>query len=238
MSSSYGLTYTGTIQGSREEMEKLPAVVRELAKKQATGLYNVDDYKESAEELASCAKQALESGGPLTFSFELYEDDSTHGIPENLLNCLDQALPGLAIFLYGSGGDIDGYPFYPTSYVSPPGKSALKLEMSSPFSRREDWGTCPFQNCQELTCLRFPDPYQKRWAIAAGDFKGCVNLTDIILPSSVTKIAKTAFKDCKSLTIHAKPESFAAAFAQERSQRQFKIVRKRRRNFVVFRRGG
>ena len=99
MSSSYGLTYTGTIQGSREEMEKLPAVVRELAKKQATGLYNVDDYKESAEELASCAKQALESGGSLTFSFELYEDDSTHGIPENLLNCLDQALPGLAIFL-------------------------------------------------------------------------------------------------------------------------------------------
>ncbi|MCI8803309.1 MAG: leucine-rich repeat protein [Oscillibacter sp.] len=52
-------------------------------------------------------------------------------------------------------------------------------------------------------------------SIHASSFKGCVNLKDIFLPNTVTKLSRTTFKDCKELTIHVPAASFAKSFAKE-----------------------
>ena len=53
--------------------------------------------------------------------------------------------------------------------------------------------------------------------IGARAFAGCVFMTDICLPSSVTEIGEDAFKDCHKLTIHAPEGSFAETYAKENS---------------------
>lgn len=145
------------------------------------------------------------------------EDDFEHCTMEIFWNYLDKEMPGLAIILCCSSGDADYVPFPATTFISPPGRHSLNLrEDGLPPSRRQDDRLTPFQNCEGLTCLRFPDAWWRSWTISARDFKGCVNLTDLILPNNVTKIAKTAFKDCKNLTIHALAGSYAEAYAKER----------------------
>lgn len=218
---SYGLNYVGTIQGRRDEMEKVPETARDIARANAGKWYS-PSYGSFAEEIALKTEAVLAKGGPLVFAFDYTEDDSCHGVLEDFLTRLDEALPGLTLFVYGTGGDADGQRFRPTNRVSPPGKSTLSMMdmrtklCNSPFDGRRDWDKHPFQGCSELTCLQFPCFYRKKWAISAGDFKGCVSLADIILPDCVTKIAKTAFKDCRNLTIHAYKDSFAEKFAEER----------------------
>lgn len=51
--------------------------------------------------------------------------------------------------------------------------------------------------------------------IGAAAFVGCVFMTDISLPTSVTEIAADAFKDCHKLTIHAPESSYAETYAKE-----------------------
>lgn len=51
--------------------------------------------------------------------------------------------------------------------------------------------------------------------IGARAFAGCVFMTDICLPASVTEIGEDAFKDCHKLTIHAPAGSSAEAYAKE-----------------------
>ena len=51
--------------------------------------------------------------------------------------------------------------------------------------------------------------------IGATAFAGCVFMTDICLPTSVTEIAADAFKDCHKLTIHAPESSYAETYAKE-----------------------
>ena len=51
--------------------------------------------------------------------------------------------------------------------------------------------------------------------IGARAFAGCVFMTDICLPSSVTEIGEDAFKDCHKLTIHAPTGSYAETWAKE-----------------------
>ena len=50
-----------------------------------------------------------------------------------------------------------------------------------------------------------------------GDFVlfGCVYLTDIVIPASVTEIGTGAFRDCHKLTIHAPAGSYAEQYAKE-----------------------
>lgn len=51
--------------------------------------------------------------------------------------------------------------------------------------------------------------------IGANAFAGCVFMTDICLPTSVTEIAADAFKDCHKLTIHAPADCYAETYAKE-----------------------
>ncbi len=51
--------------------------------------------------------------------------------------------------------------------------------------------------------------------IADNAFCGCVYLTDVVIPASVTDIADTAFKDCHKMTIHASAGSYAEQYAKE-----------------------
>ena len=51
--------------------------------------------------------------------------------------------------------------------------------------------------------------------IESGAFKGCVYLTDAVLPVSIDRIAETAFEDCHKLTIHAPAGSYAEQYAKE-----------------------
>ena len=44
---------------------------------------------------------------------------------------------------------------------------------------------------------------------------GCVYLTDIVIPASVTEIGTGAFRDCHKLTIHAPAGSYAEQYAKE-----------------------
>ena len=44
---------------------------------------------------------------------------------------------------------------------------------------------------------------------------GCVYLTDIVIPASVTEIGTGAFRDCRKLTIHAHAGSYAEQYAKE-----------------------
>lgn len=92
----------------------------------------------------------------------------------------------------------------------------MKLkEDQAPYLRRKDW--IDFEDAKRLTCVRIPRVWwMKSWNILASTFKGCVNLRDIYLPEQVTKLPKTAFKDCKELTIHAPAGSFAESCARER----------------------
>ncbi len=46
-------------------------------------------------------------------------------------------------------------------------------------------------------------------------FFGCVYLTDVVLPASVTEIGTGAFRDCRKLTIHAPAGSYAEQYAKE-----------------------
>lgn len=51
--------------------------------------------------------------------------------------------------------------------------------------------------------------------IGAAAFAGCVFVTDICLPGSVTEIGAEAFRDCHKLTIHAPAGSYAETYAKE-----------------------
>jgi len=51
--------------------------------------------------------------------------------------------------------------------------------------------------------------------IGARAFAGCVFMTDICLPDSVTEIGEDAFKDCHKLTIHVIAGSCAETYAKE-----------------------
>ena len=51
--------------------------------------------------------------------------------------------------------------------------------------------------------------------IGAMAFAGCVFMTDICLPDTVTVIATDAFKDCHKLSIHAPVGSYAETYAKE-----------------------
>ena len=51
--------------------------------------------------------------------------------------------------------------------------------------------------------------------IGANAFLGCVFMTDICLPGSVTEIGAEAFGDCHKLTIHAPAGSYAETYAKE-----------------------
>ena len=44
---------------------------------------------------------------------------------------------------------------------------------------------------------------------------GCVYLTDIVIPASVTEIGTGAFRDCRKLTIHAPAGSYAEQYARD-----------------------
>lgn len=209
MSVSYALDYIGTIQGSKKDMEKLPSVVRQIAEAQ-----HDQAYKDCAEKIAVPAEEAL-ADGILAFEFCIDEDDTNHGVPEFVLNRLDEAMPGLVIILCGSSGDSDYGSFPSSTYCSRPGKRSLNLEeLGPPYIRRKD--CVSFESRKRLTCVRYPQVHWKSWTISARDFKGCDNLTHLILPNNVTKIAKTAFKDCKNLTIHAPSGSYVEAYAKER----------------------
>lgn len=223
MSTSYALDYTGTIQGSKKDMEKLPSVVRQIVETPKDMFSSYSDYKKVAENIAVSAEKAL-ADGILAFEFGIDEDDSNHGIPEFVLNRLDEAIPGLAIILCSSGGDSDYGSFPSSTYVSPPGKRSLKLEeLGPPYTRRQDYPS--FGGRKNLTCVRYPNVYKKCWSILASDFKGCDNLTHLILPNNVTKIAKTAFKGCKNLTIHAPAGSYAEHYAKEH-EISFQLLKK------------
>lgn len=213
MSTSYAFDYTGTIQGSKKDMEKLPSVVRQIAETPGDTFLSHSVYKKVAENIAASAEKAL-SDGILAFEFCIDEDDSNHGVPEFVLNRLDEAMPELVIILCSSSGDSDYGSFPSSTYVSPPGKRSLKLEeLDPPDIQRQDHPS--FEGRKSLTCVRYPNFYKKFWSILASDFKGCDNLTHLILPNNVTKIAKTAFKDCKNLTIHTPAGSYAENYAKE-----------------------
>lgn len=51
--------------------------------------------------------------------------------------------------------------------------------------------------------------------IGAAAFAGCVFMTDICLPGSLTEIGADAFRDCHKLSIHAPEGSYAETYAKE-----------------------
>lgn len=57
-------------------------------------------------------------------------------------------------------------------------------------------------------------------SIDAQAFAGCVNLTDIYIPATVTGIAEDAFLNCDNVTIHADEGSVAAQFSQNLRSRK------------------
>ena len=61
-------------------------------------------------------------------------------------------------------------------------------------------------------CVVIQDGIRK---IGARAFKGCVFLTDAVVPASVTEIGQDAFEDCHNLTIHAPAGSVAEQYAKE-----------------------
>ena len=219
MSSSYGVDYFGAISGTREDLEKIPAIMQKIAAANEPGLFELDTlskwYKEDTKAIAVGAEKALSSNGPYAFAFTAEEDDSSHEVMDDIMKTLDEKLPGLVIFLDAMFDHRDRI-----TLIFPPGQSILKLSYMAWYSSRSDWNDRPFQNCEALTCLRIPrtDVWgtPRKWTIDPHQFKGCINLTDIVLPDTVMKIAKTAFKDCKNLTIHAPVGSYAETYAKER----------------------
>ena len=51
--------------------------------------------------------------------------------------------------------------------------------------------------------------------IGGSAFAGCVYMTDVCLPASVSEIGMDAFVDCHKLTIHAPAGSYAETYAKE-----------------------
>ena len=46
-------------------------------------------------------------------------------------------------------------------------------------------------------------------------FKGCVYLTDAVIPATVTEIGQDVFEDCHKLTLHAPAGSYAEQYARK-----------------------
>lgn len=231
MSVSYIVNYDCTISGSWEDFEKIPAIVRKISDDEQARWDSMMPeeqryhnpswtrwYKENTEAIATGAEKALASGGTLAFEFTAEEDDISHGIMEDIMNTLDAALPSLAIFLVARVN----YKWTCT-FVSWPGKSSLELTEEDLSEGRCDWGDedTIYENCEKVTCLRLPEDLKlitsgKQFSIRASDFKGFTNLTDLVLSKTVKITSKTAFKDCKNLTIHAPAGSYAEEYAKER----------------------
>lgn len=251
MGVSYGVKYDCTISGSRKDLEQIPTFVLRVSrcdqawwsmqKKEQkhylllTRPHLIGVEKSILEKLALGAEKALVSGGPPAFEFTADEDDGSHGIMEKIINALDKALPGLAIIVSACRDaahiedyldedeeecfDEDDVLLY-SYFISPPGQSSLDFSERGLFSLRDDWDEGVFQECTALTCLRLPEDTD-RVTIYYDDFKGCVGLTDIIIPETIEEIDEvevddTPFRDCKNLTVHAPAGSYAEEYAKER----------------------
>jgi len=68
------------------------------------------------------------------------------------------------------------------------------------------------KNMYKNKCIVIQSGIQK---IGARVFKGCVYLTDVVIPDSVTEIGQEAFADCHKLNIHAPTNSCAEQYAKE-----------------------
>ena len=65
-------------------------------------------------------------------------------------------------------------------------------------------GNSAFEGCINLTSVTIPDSVTK---IGIGAFQSCINLTSVTIPDSVTKIGSDAFNNCTSLTSVTIPDS-------------------------------
>lgn len=226
MGLSYGVGYICAISGNREDLEKVPAAAQKIyedkqawckalsrAERSSYGTFETSWCEDYTKAIKSAAESALSGDSLPAFVFTAVEDDSSHGIMDEVMKALDEALPGLVIVLCAE------YERKKCIFISPPGESSLNLNELDLFEGRNDWKHAAklFRGCQALTCLRLP--WGKTLSIGPRTFQGCTNLTALILPKEVTKIDETAFEGCPNLTIYAPSKSFAREFAKEHSIR-------------------
>ena len=117
MGLSYGVGYICAISGNREDLEKVPAAAQKIyedkqawckalsrAERSSYGTFETSWCEDYTNAIKSAAESALSGDSLPAFVFTAAEDDSSHGIMDEVMKALDEALPGLVIVLCAEYG--------------------------------------------------------------------------------------------------------------------------------------